>query len=91
MPAMVAVIRTEWGKAFKARLAANGKPPMVIICAMMRRASFMSLSVSSNQAKCLIRPFMELDADNSIYPMQADSGQPSVLLTPRRCNLDDKD
>ena len=37
MPAMVAVTRTEWGKAFKARLAANGKPPMVIICAMMRK------------------------------------------------------
>ncbi len=27
----------------------------------------MSLSASSNQAKCLIRPFMALDADNSIY------------------------
>jgi transposase len=37
MPAMVAVTRTSWGKAFKARLAANGKPPMVIICAMMRK------------------------------------------------------
>jgi hypothetical protein len=24
------------GKAFKARLAANGKPPIVIICAMAR-------------------------------------------------------
>ncbi|WP_417913549.1 hypothetical protein [Candidatus Electronema sp. JM] len=31
MPAMAAAARTEWGKAFKARLAANGKPPMVII------------------------------------------------------------
>jgi len=37
MPAMVAVSRTSWGKAFKARLVANGKPPMVIICAMMRK------------------------------------------------------
>ncbi|TAA76230.1 MAG: Phosphoglucomutase/phosphomannomutase, alpha/beta/alpha domain I [Candidatus Electronema aureum] len=37
MPAMVAVSRTSWGKAFKARLAENGKPPMVIICAMMRK------------------------------------------------------
>jgi len=37
MPAMVAVTRTDWGKAFKARLADSGKPPMVIICAMMRK------------------------------------------------------
>ena len=37
MPAMVAVTKTSWGQAFKARLAANGKPPKVIICAMMRK------------------------------------------------------
>jgi transposase len=37
MPAMVAVNKTEWGRAFKAWLAASGKIPMVIICAMMRK------------------------------------------------------
>lgn len=45
MPAMVAVTRTEWGKAFKARLAANGKPPMVIICAMMRKLVHVAVGV----------------------------------------------
>lgn len=29
----------------------------------------MSLSVSSNQEKCSIQPFMELDSDNSIYSL----------------------
>lgn len=37
MPAMVAITKTDWGRAFKARLAAAGKPPMVIIGAMMRK------------------------------------------------------
>lgn len=45
MPAMVAVSRTEWGKAFKARLAANGKPPMVIICAMMRKLVHVTVGI----------------------------------------------
>jgi hypothetical protein len=45
MPAMVAVTRTEWGKAFKARLAANGKPPMVIICAMMRKLVHVAVGI----------------------------------------------
>ncbi|CAK8714963.1 MAG: Transposase IS116/IS110/IS902 family protein [Candidatus Electronema aureum] len=45
MPAMVAVSRTSWGKAFKARLAANGKPPMVIICAMMRKLVHVAIGV----------------------------------------------
>ena len=45
MPAMVAVSRTSWGKAFKARLAANGKPPMVIICAMMRKLVHVAVGV----------------------------------------------
>jgi transposase len=37
MPAMVAMTKTAWGRAFRDRLAANGKPPMVIIGAMMRK------------------------------------------------------
>jgi transposase len=45
MPAMVAVNRTEWGRAFKARLAASGKMPMVIICAMMRKLVHVAVGV----------------------------------------------
>lgn len=37
MPAMVTITRTAWGRAFRDRLAAAGKPPMVIIGAMMRK------------------------------------------------------
>lgn len=37
MPAMVAITRTAWGRAFRDRLSAAGKPPMVIIGAMMRK------------------------------------------------------
>jgi len=29
--------RTDWGKRFKERLAAAGKPPMIILGAMMRK------------------------------------------------------
>lgn len=36
-PAMVTITRTAWGRAFRDRLAAAGKPPMVIIGAMMRK------------------------------------------------------
>jgi len=32
MPAMVTITKTTWGKAFRDRLAAAGKPPMVITC-----------------------------------------------------------
>ncbi|CAK8714845.1 Transposase IS116/IS110/IS902 family protein [Candidatus Electrothrix laxa] len=45
MPAMVAVNRTEWGREFKARLAANGKAPKVIICAMMRKLIHVTFGV----------------------------------------------
>ena len=45
MPAMAAVTRTQWDKAFKARLAANGKSPMVIICAMMRKLVHVAVGV----------------------------------------------
>jgi transposase len=37
MPAMVTITKTVWGQAFRDRLAAAGKPPMVIIGAMMRK------------------------------------------------------
>lgn len=37
MPAMVAITKTTWGRAFKDRLKTAGKPPMVIIGAMMRK------------------------------------------------------
>jgi transposase len=49
MPAMVAVTRTSWGKAFKARLAANRKPPMVIICAMMRKLVHVAAGVLNSE------------------------------------------
>jgi transposase len=37
MPAMVTLYKTAWGKRFRARLAASGKPPKLIIGAMMRK------------------------------------------------------
>jgi transposase len=37
MPAMVTLYKTQWGKQFRQRLAAAGKPPMLIIGAMMRK------------------------------------------------------
>jgi len=37
MPAMVALHKTSWGKSFRDRLTASGKPPMLIIGAMMRK------------------------------------------------------
>jgi len=37
MPAMVALYRTVWGAAFRARLQASGKAPKLIIGAMMRK------------------------------------------------------
>jgi transposase len=45
MPAMVAANKTEWGRAFKARLTANGKAPKVIICAMMRKLVHVAFGV----------------------------------------------
>lgn len=37
MPATYTLYRTEWGKKFKERLAARGKKPKLMICAMMRK------------------------------------------------------
>lgn len=45
MPAMVALYRTDWGKVFHERLAAKGKPPMLIIGAMMRKLVQVSYGV----------------------------------------------
>lgn len=45
MPAMVALYRTAWGKAFRERLAANGKPPKLIIGAMMRKLAQVAYGV----------------------------------------------
>lgn len=45
MPAMVAITKTRWGRAFRDRLAAAGKPPMVIIGAMMRKLVHVAFGV----------------------------------------------
>ncbi len=45
MPAMVTITKTTWGKAFRDRLAAAGKPPMVIIGAMMRKLIHVAFGV----------------------------------------------
>ena len=45
MPAMVTLYRTEWGKQFRSRLAAAGKPPMLIIGAMMRKLVHVAFGV----------------------------------------------
>ncbi len=45
MPAMVAITKTRWGRAFRDRLKAAGKPPMVIIGAMMRKLVHVAFGV----------------------------------------------
>ena len=45
MPAMVALYRTAWGQAFRERLSANGKPPKLIIGAMMRKLAQVAYGV----------------------------------------------
>ena len=45
MPAMVTLYRTDWGKRFFNRLAASGKPPMLIIGAMMRKLIHVAFGV----------------------------------------------
>ena len=45
MPAMVAVHKTAWGKLFGQRLAAAGKPPKLIIGAMMRKLIHVAFGV----------------------------------------------
>jgi hypothetical protein len=45
MPTMVTLYRTDWGKHFRSRLAATGKPPMLIIGAMMRKLVHVAFGV----------------------------------------------
>ena len=49
MPAMVALYRTDWGRAFRQRLAANGKPAMVILGAMMRQLIHVAVGVLTSR------------------------------------------
>lgn len=45
MPAMVTLYKTAWGKLFLSRLKAAGKPPMLIIGAMMRKLIHVAFGV----------------------------------------------
>jgi hypothetical protein len=66
MPAMVATTRTVWGRAFRDRLAVAGKPPMLILGAMMRKLVHVAFGVLKS-GKPSIRLCIFLDTDNSIY------------------------
>ena len=45
MPAMATLYRTVWGKQFRSRLVSAGKPPMLIIGAMMRKLIHVAFGV----------------------------------------------
>lgn len=45
MPAMATLYKTDWGKRFRARLADAGKPPKLIIGAMMRKLIHVAIGV----------------------------------------------
>lgn len=45
MPAMVALYKTPWGRLFRERLSAAGKPPKLIIGAMMRKLVHVAFGV----------------------------------------------
>jgi len=45
MPAIVTLHKTAWGRAFRERLATVGKPPMVIIGAMMRKLVYVVFGI----------------------------------------------
>ncbi|RJT17121.1 IS110 family transposase [Buttiauxella izardii] len=45
MPAMVALYKTDWGKAFRTRLELKGKAPKLIIGAMMRKLAQVAYGV----------------------------------------------
>ena len=78
MPAMVTLHKTAWGRAFRDRLAAAGKVPMVIIGAMMRKLVQVAFGVLKSG-----QPFNPAlhgaDPDNSIYKC----AQSSAAATPR--------
>jgi transposase len=48
-PAVVALYKTAWGKVFRDRLAAAGKPPKLIIGAMMRKLLHVAFGVLKTQ------------------------------------------
>jgi len=49
MPAMVTLYRTNWGRRFRERLAASGKPPKLIIGAMMRKLVHVAFGVLKSE------------------------------------------
>jgi transposase len=49
MPAMVTLYKTDWGKRFRERLAAAGKPPKLIIGAMMRKLIHVAFGVLNSE------------------------------------------
>jgi len=49
MPALVALYKTAWGKHFRERLAAAGKPPKLIIGAMMRKLIHVAFGVLKSE------------------------------------------
>lgn len=49
MPAMVTLYKTAWGKRFRERLAAAGKPPKLIIGAMMRKLVHIAFGVLKSE------------------------------------------
>jgi transposase len=49
LAAMVALYKTVWGKQFKGRLALSGKPPKLIIGAMMRKLIHVAFGVLKSQ------------------------------------------
>ena len=49
MPAMVTLYRTDWGTRFRERLAASGKPPKLIIGAMMRKLIHVAFGVLKSE------------------------------------------
>jgi RNA polymerase sigma-70 factor (ECF subfamily) len=53
MPALVTLYKTEWGQRFRERLAANGKPPKLIIGAMMRKLVHVAFGVLKNRHDAL--------------------------------------
>ena len=51
MPAMVTLYRTDWRKRFRERLAASGKPPKLIIGAMMRKLVHVAFGVLTQKSE----------------------------------------
>lgn len=49
MPAMVTLYKTTWGKQFRERLALAGKPPKLIIIAMMRKLIHVAFGVLKSE------------------------------------------